>query len=251
MQVPPPEINLYRLYRDISGIGGVQYLDDPVSGFSCIKNEGFAWPNTSFLNEDREGQYDFEAFIARIRESVFSRLFIFNDDRSQLSSFNEQLTAGKFMPAERWMNMTLNLETYVAADSTNDLLEIEVKLVDEWTDSLSPGLFGSKKLDKQLFREGMIRGIFRLFALMVENKIVATTMVYTAPAIPGIYMVSTHPDHRKKGYGYEVMNFTLSRLKEGGSREVVLQSTQAGLPLYTRMGFVSNAALSLYYCLIK
>ncbi len=252
MQIPRPEINLYQLFREIAGTGGVEFVDDPVSGFCCIKNEGFAWPNVSFIDQDGKEQYSFNIFIAKIREGVFPRLFIFNEDRLEAPLFKESLAAGRFMPADRWVNMTLNLETYIAADRTNDLIEIEEPdLVNEWTETLSLGLFGNKKLDNELFRDGMIRGRFRLFARKVENKIVATTMVYTDGSVPGIYMVSTHPEYRKKGYGYEVMNFTLSRLKEEGSPEVVLQSTQAGLPLYTRMGFDSNAALSLYYCLIK
>jgi ribosomal protein S18 acetylase RimI-like enzyme len=63
----------------------------------------------------------------------------------------------------------------------------------------------------------------------------------------GVYNVATLPDHQRHGYGEAVMRHALAEAeRERPSRPVVLQSTEAGLRLYERMGFRTVARFSVY-----
>ena len=63
----------------------------------------------------------------------------------------------------------------------------------------------------------------------------------------GVYNVATVPDKRRRGYGEAVMRHALAEAeREWPSRPVVLQSTEAGLRLYERMGFRTVARFSVY-----
>jgi GNAT superfamily N-acetyltransferase len=63
----------------------------------------------------------------------------------------------------------------------------------------------------------------------------------------GVYNVATVPEHRRHGYGEAVMRHALAEAeRERPARPVVLQSTEAGLRLYQRMGFRTVAHFSVY-----
>jgi ribosomal protein S18 acetylase RimI-like enzyme len=65
--------------------------------------------------------------------------------------------------------------------------------------------------------------------------------------IVGVYNVATVPDFRRRGYGEAVMRHALAEAeRERPSRPVVLQSTEAGLRLYERMGFRTVARFNVY-----
>jgi len=55
----------------------------------------------------------------------------------------------------------------------------------------------------------------------------------------GIYYVATPPDHRGRGAASAVTAWLTNRLLDGGSTQVTLQASEAGFPVYERLGFAT------------
>lgn len=245
------EDNLYRLFKAVKSISDVECFDDQQTGFSYIKHNGFEWPNMSYLGTQQYSQCNFELLVNKVKAQIFPRLFILNQTVTQDQAFYEKLSLNKFIIGGQWVNMFLDLSEY--QDQAGDAKLAEVKSFEEvadWTACVSQSLFNGKPLDANVFYKGIEAGIFRLFAKILDGRIIATSLAFIAVDGPGIYMVSTHPQFRKRGFGNEIMNFTLNQLKISGYNKVELQSTRDGLSLYSKIGFQQNALLPLYYCVI-
>ncbi|KAL0215506.1 hypothetical protein P9112_007690 [Eukaryota sp. TZLM1-RC] len=65
-----------------------------------------------------------------------------------------------------------------------------------------------------------------------------------------IGMVATHPDHRGKGYGKQLVEVLLQRFIDDGLCQVCLEtevSNTASIRLYKNLGFVKDMFLPKYY----
>jgi ribosomal protein S18 acetylase RimI-like enzyme len=60
----------------------------------------------------------------------------------------------------------------------------------------------------------------------------------------GIYSLGTLPDYRRRGYGEALLRTALFERQDG--EPLVLESTEAGYPLYRRLGFKEAARFSVY-----
>jgi GNAT superfamily N-acetyltransferase len=67
---------------------------------------------------------------------------------------------------------------------------------------------------------------------------VTTTAVMIAAGVIGIYAVGTLPGYQRLGYAETIMRYAIERAREESALErIALQSSQAGLPLYLKLGF--------------
>jgi ribosomal protein S18 acetylase RimI-like enzyme len=106
----------------------------------------------------------------------------------------------------------------------------------------------------EVFDHDSVWDRFAAYVGYVDDVPVATTAIVASggPAplsgdIVGVYNVATVPDYRRRGYGEAVMRHALAEAeRERPSRPVVLQSTEAGLRLYERMGFRTVGRFSVY-----
>ena len=63
----------------------------------------------------------------------------------------------------------------------------------------------------------------------------------------GIYSLATHPSYRRLGYGEATMRAAVAEMqRRTGIERMVLQSTEAGYPLYRRMGFRDATRFTVY-----
>ncbi len=78
----------------------------------------------------------------------------------------------------------------------------------------------------------------RLFAGIVGNAVVATSMLVVTGRIAGVYWVATREDQRRRGYG-EALTWAavFAATREFGCRTACLHASKAGFPVYARMGF--------------
>jgi hypothetical protein len=77
----------------------------------------------------------------------------------------------------------------------------------------------------------------RLFAGLVDDTVVATSMLIASGAVAGIYWVATLEEHRGRGYGEALTWAAVAGGREFGCRIASLQASKLGRPVYARMGF--------------
>jgi GNAT superfamily N-acetyltransferase len=84
------------------------------------------------------------------------------------------------------------------------------------------------------------------YAIRREGAIVATSAVFLAAGVAGIYAVSTVPEERGKGLGAHATAEPLRMARERGYRVGVLQASEAGHPVYVRLGFSEFGAVPIF-----
>lgn len=86
----------------------------------------------------------------------------------------------------------------------------------------------------------------QFFALKRGDQIVATSMLFLADGLAGIYGVSVLPDERGQGLGAYVTAQALAEAAALGYRVGVLQSSPPGHSVYRRLGFADVGKVELF-----
>ncbi|MCA9286370.1 MAG: GNAT family N-acetyltransferase [Phycisphaerales bacterium] len=89
----------------------------------------------------------------------------------------------------------------------------------------------------------------QFFAVLKDHAPVATSMVYLADGLAGVYCVATVPEERGKGIGAHVTAQALRAVQQLGYRVGVLQSSEMGESVYRRIGFETFGGVPLYVLL--
>jgi ribosomal protein S18 acetylase RimI-like enzyme len=92
--------------------------------------------------------------------------------------------------------------------------------------------------------ESAWKGDYRGFVGFVAGRPVSMVALVRAEGALGIYSLGTLPDYRRRGYGEALLRAALSEHQE--HELLVLESTEAGYPLYRRLGFKEAARFSVY-----
>lgn len=84
------------------------------------------------------------------------------------------------------------------------------------------------------------------FAIVRDGRAVATTLLYLADGLAGIYCVATLPAERGKGLGAHVTAEALRAAHALGYRVGILQSSAAGHSIYQRLGFEDKLSVPMF-----
>jgi len=87
-------------------------------------------------------------------------------------------------------------------------------------------------------------GDYRGFVGYVRGRPVSMVALVRAEGALGIYSLGTLPDYRRRGFGEAVLRAALGERHE--RQLMVLESTEAGYPLYRRLGFRDAARFSVF-----
>lgn len=79
--------------------------------------------------------------------------------------------------------------------------------------------------------------LLRYYLAYLDGKPVATSTMFLAAGVAGIYDVTTVPSARRQGIGFEVTRVPLIEARDMGYRAGTLQASSMGRPVYERMGF--------------
>jgi GNAT superfamily N-acetyltransferase len=86
----------------------------------------------------------------------------------------------------------------------------------------------------------------KLFIAYLDEKPVATSLLFTDKNSAGIYYVSTLPAYRRKGCGLRITKATMQAAKESGFEYFILQATPRGAKVYIRAGFKEYCHAEIY-----
>lgn len=241
------DYNNFTLFDHLSAMkSGVCSGNNEVASF--IKHENSAWPNVVYNIATRDADESLFDSIGRLIEENHLQPLVFCDaDSVEPNDFK----AHKFLPIDRWTKMQLDLNSYVPRITDSAISCSSIKVIGplhDWLDVVSQTLFSGKKLDLLLFSEMLALPEFKFHIGVVNDVPVTASLVFIdSNNVAGIYMVSTLSAHQGKGYARMLLDFVFADLLICGISKCVLQSTKAGLKLYTQMGFQSFGHLNLYW----
>ncbi len=86
----------------------------------------------------------------------------------------------------------------------------------------------------------------KLFLAYLDEKPVATSLLFTHKDTAGIYYVSTLPQYRNRGYGLKITQAAMQSAKKSGYGDVILQATPLGARVYKRAGFQEYCQAEIY-----
>jgi len=86
----------------------------------------------------------------------------------------------------------------------------------------------------------------QFFAVLRDGHVVATSMLFLADGVAGIYSVATLAHERGQGLGAHATAAPLRVAQRLGYRVGILQSSQAGYPVYVRLGFVDVGEVPIF-----
>jgi GNAT superfamily N-acetyltransferase len=118
-----------------------------------------------------------------------------------------------------------------------------------WVDVMRIG-FGTPEVDEpalfQLFAG--VRSAERLlsFLALLDGRPVATSQLFLGTAVAGIYNVTCRPEARGRGIGTAVTAVALLEARRRGFGTAILQASDVGRPVYTRLGFRDYGRLGEY-----
>lgn len=95
--------------------------------------------------------------------------------------------------------------------------------------------------------EGAWKGKYQGFVGFVRGRPVSIVALVRAEGSLGIYSLGTLPEYRRQGYGEALLRAAVAMMQDGQPREpLVLESTEAGYPLYRQLGFRDVARFTVY-----
>lgn len=86
----------------------------------------------------------------------------------------------------------------------------------------------------------------KLFLAYIDEKPVATSLLFTHKNTAGIYYVSTLPDFRNQGCGLKITQAAMQTAKKDGCIDIILQATPVGARVYRGAGFKEYCRAHIY-----
>lgn len=86
----------------------------------------------------------------------------------------------------------------------------------------------------------------RTYLALMDGRPVATSQLFLAAGVAGIYNVTCLPEARGQGIGAAVTLAPLSEARRRGYRMAILQASDLGYPVYRRLGFRDYGRLNEY-----
>jgi len=128
---------------------------------------------------------------------------------------------------------------------------VRVREGDAWGHVFAVGYALPLKL-AQLFSPTVIKAdpaldaSLQFFAIRHGGKLVATSLLFLADGLAGVYCVSTVPEERGKGLGAYVTAEALHTAARLGYHVGILQSSEMGHSVYRRLGFQDLGTVPLF-----
>lgn len=165
------------------------------------------------------------------------------------SDLSKVLLAKGFVPEfeqqAMYMHMPDNCLWQGAATSVLEVMPVEdVQAVRAWV-TVVEDAFGYC-VDAPVIERLLGDASFGLYLGMYEQQPAVTGLLYKTAAVVGVHQLGVSRVFQGRGLARSMMENLLSRCVDWHADYVVLQASEAGLPLYERLGFVSQFSIVNY-----
>jgi GNAT superfamily N-acetyltransferase len=239
--------NLYSLFRSMQVLpGGVVMEREGVSYHHAFpENPMFKGVWQTRLSEDEiESEIDDAINWFEGRNAPY--FFWWTDSQTQPPDLVERLLRRGF-DGNLEGDPVMTLDLYTMHKETNQLngftarQATEPKTLLDWRDVFvavyeMPVSGGQAWVDATLAAGGE-NAPWNIYIGYLDNKPVATSMLFNGAGVAGIYSIGTLPEMRHKGVGTAITRETLWEARRTGHRFAVLFSSRMGYSVYQRLGF--------------
>lgn len=115
-----------------------------------------------------------------------------------------------------------------------------------WTTIVSRALFKGEPFEASLFESLISDPNYRFYLAFIKDEPVASSMVMLSHGVAGIDMVSTLRQYQGMGIGTAMTVTPLLYAKDNGYKIGVLQASEAGEPVYRKIGFEEYCRFDVY-----
>ena len=134
----------------------------------------------------------------------------------------------------------LNEDVQVLDDFTI-VQAVEQKALTHWRDAFAasyniPAFVGQAWVDATV-SAGPMKAPWKMYVGYLNEKPVATSLLFNGAGVAGVYAVGTLPEARRKGIGTAITLQPLLDAREEGYHYAVLFSSRIGYSVYQRLGF--------------
>ena len=169
------------------------------------------------------------------------------------ADLGERLVAAGFAPGGSEPGMAVDLaELNESPTGPSDLRVTRVDSLDvlaTWAATLARGFGESEKEANwvaEVYRREGLADPWRHYLAYLDDEPVATTTIYLAAGVAGVYFVMTVPEARRRGIGAAITLAALQDARESGVGHGVLGSSAAGRSVYAGLGFREYCTIDLY-----
>lgn len=165
-----------------------------------------------------------------------------------------QLGSMGFVQLDPMPAMAVEIDALAAAELPPGYESVRVvdgKEASDWTDILAMGYPIPRGLAHIISPESLptttaIDADVQFFGVGREGRLVATSMLYLAGGLAGVYCVATLPEERGMGLGAHVTAEALRAAGRAGYKVGVLQSSDAGHSIYLALGFADVGEVHMF-----
>lgn len=239
--------NMKRFFKLISTSNGQEFLKN--ENYDAITFPNSIWPN--FILNLKVKPENLDSWLSelqvKIRDDKHPKTLLCN----ALDIEPELLTKLKTGPTTNlyWASMTYNLNKPIQIKVIENF---EIKRVTskadikDWCYIAEQSLLKQNKIDQTIFQNLAKSEVIENYIGYKSGKPVAISMLFKDEEWAGIYFVGTLPEHERKGYGTSLTQYAMQKGLERGCKEAILQATQAGEPVYHKIGFDYRGRIELF-----
>ena len=240
--------HMERVFRKLTaGIGG-ESKDDY---FRWITREPHPLGNVVFLSAESDGASAHEAVEPLLAENLPSAVLF---PTGPSADAGNSLIAAGFSNSPAIPAMAVDIERLPPARLPGGYSFTRVtagRQGEAWAETLAVG-YGlpiglARRLSPAVIGADMAGDArTQFFAVLHDERVVATSMLFLDDGLAGIYSVATLQDERGKGIGGYATAQPLRAAHALGYRVGVLQSSQAGHSVYHGLGFVDVGEVPMF-----
>ena len=240
--------NLYRFYTRIAELNGFDL--GKIADCEFVWNRKGRWPSY-FLGVS--GTARIPELVQAIENKKAPSFCIVESVRKREV---ELLEDSGIRRIREWKGMYLDSRHYTSNSVKKDIRHIQLRMddrsvLDDWLGLVNEELMSGVQIEKAVIKNLFVSDVFQFVVAYSEGQPAGSGLSFREHGICGLYMIATRGPLRGRGIGSMVTASLIEHAIDRGDKGIVLQATDLGAGLYSRMGFREMNRISVMWYLGK
>ncbi|MCK5135871.1 MAG: GNAT family N-acetyltransferase [Bacteroidales bacterium] len=233
--------NLYRFYREISGLCG--YISGQICGLDYVWNQNGSWPSYIL---GTPGSTDIPEIVHAIERKEIPAFWIMEQTPDFEMNWLEE--RGVRIVRE-WKGMVLDTIGFehIPPDHGIDLRTNDPETQQDWLGIVNTELMRGAMIGEEVLASISTSEAFRWIVAYLDDQPVGAGLSYTEEGVTGLYMIVTKASYRGMGIGTLITSNLIKSAKQAGIGTIVLHATKPGERIYENIGFGEKNRLSVLW----